>query len=101
LERWEGRVREIPLTLGEYLKAGEAPKLRRITIKTPSSQRYDYTMVFDSGDPLEGGMSDSYALNTILSQVDPGKEYVVVFTDVTFEDKTWTTLLEIIWVDHA
>jgi hypothetical protein len=87
--------REIPITFQQWRETRAAPKVRRITIKTPISHPYDYTMVY-----LADEMKDSEALAYTLNQIDPGEEYIVVFTTTTYEDKTWTTPLEINVVHH-
>jgi hypothetical protein len=91
-------------------------RVRRITIKTPSSSRYDFTMPYEYSDDYntdtdtntntsdtKDGLTDSEALRQMLCNIDAesiGDEYVVVFTEVTLLEVTEEDLYEIVYTEH-
>jgi hypothetical protein len=91
-------------------------RVRRITIKTPSSSRYDFTMPYEYSDDYntntdtntntsdtKDGLTDSEALHQMLCNIDAesiGDEYVVVFTEVTLLEVTEEDLYEIVYTEH-
>jgi hypothetical protein len=92
-------------------------RVRRITIKTPSSSRYDFTMPYEYSDDYntdtdtntntsdtKDGLTDSEALHQMLCNIDAesiGDEYVVVFTEVTLLEVTEEDLYEIVYTEHS
>jgi hypothetical protein len=91
-------------------------RVRRITIKTPSSSRYDFTMPYEyntntntdtntdtNTSDTKDGLTDSEALHRMLCNIDAesiGDEYVVVFTEVTLLEVTEEDLYEIVYTEH-